>query len=319
MRSSRSVAVLTFLAGLALVACSGSPAGSGAPSVASAAASPSASEPAASASESASAEPSVEPSAGASGGTSGELAVTALDFSFQLPATVPGGPTVIRLTNGGKEEHQAQLARLNEGKQLSDLLTALQANDFKTALEAMTLSGGPAPLPAGGTGATGVALEPGDYVFLCFVASPDGVPHFAKGMVAPLEVTAPPVAGALPGGDASLTLKDFTFDGLTTLTTGPHTVSVTNAGPQPHEAGIVRLGEGVTVADLKEAMTASAPPTGPAPITSAGGISAIAPNAEATLEIDLPAGNYAFLCFVPDPASGKAHAQLGMIAPLTVQ
>jgi len=30
-------------------------------------------------------------------------------------------------------------------------------------------------------------------------------------------------------------------------------------------------------------------------------------------------GNYVAVCFVPDPASGKAHAELGMITPFTVQ
>lgn len=284
MRSSRPAAVLTLLAGVALAACSGSPATSGSPS-----------------------------------GTTGQLAMTALDYSFDVPATVQAGATTISLKNAGKEEHQAQLARFSEGKQLSDLLPALKANDFATALGMITLWGGPTAVLPGETGTVGVILEPGNYVFLCFIGGPDGVPHFAKGMVAPIVVTAPATAGELPAGDASLTLKDFTFEGLDTLTAGPHTVSITNEGPQPHEAGIVRLSEGVTIDDLKKALSASEPPSGPPPFTSAAGIAAIAPNAKATLDLDLEPGNYVFLCFVPDPATGKAHAQLGMMAPLTVE
>lgn len=245
--------------------------------------------------------------------------MTALDYSFDLPATIQAGATTINLKNAGKEEHQAQLAQINTGKALSDLLTALKANDFGTALGMVTLSGGPTSVLPGETGTVGVTLEPGNYVFLCFIGGPDGIPHFAKGMVAPIEVTAPATAGELPAADASLILKDFTFEDLDTLTAGPHTVSITNEGTQPHEAGIVRLSEGVTIDDLKKALSSSEPPSGPPPFTSAGGIAAIAPNAKATLDVDLEPGNYAFLCFVPDPATGKAHAQLGMIAPLRVE
>jgi hypothetical protein len=37
------------------------------------------------------------------------------------------------------------------------------------------------------------------------------------------------------------------------------------------------------------------------------------------MDVDLPAGNYAYICFVPDPATGKPHAQLGMVGALTVK
>jgi hypothetical protein len=36
--------------------------------------------------------------------------------------------------------------------------------------------------------------------------------------------------------------------------------------------------------------------------------------------VTLEAGaQYAFICFVPDPATGKAHAELGMIAAIPTQ
>jgi plastocyanin len=323
MRPSRPAVVLTILAGVALAACSGSPAASGSPGGGgvSAAPSASASEPAASASASASAEPSASASAsaGASSGTTGELEMTALDFSYEVASTVQAGPTTISMKNDGQEEHQAQMARLADGKKVGDVLTALQSNDFAAFFGIVTLAGGPTSVLPGETGTVGLPLEPGNYVFLCFVTSADNTHHFAKGMVAPLEVTEPATAGELPAGDASMTAKDFTFEGLDTLTAGPHTVSFTNEGPQPHEATIVKLADGVTVDDLKDAFNATEPPTGPPPFTSAGGIAAIAANANATFDVDLEPGDYAFLCFVPDPATNKAHAQLGMVTPLTVE
>ena len=137
-------------------------------------------------------------------------------------------------------------------------------------------------------------------------------------MVAPLEVTGTAAAPATPEGDAHLTLKDFSFD-LDSLSAGKHTVTVKNDGPQPHEATIVKLNDGVTVDTIKGMLTASPAPSGPPPWTDVGGVTGIAPGGTASFDVDLPAGNYAFICFVPDPATGKAHFELGMIGSLTIQ
>lgn len=317
---------LTSAALLIAAACSGTPGATVASpaSSASAASSVAASEapstaPSVAASEapSASAETSSAPSA--SSGTVDTLAVDAADFSFGLPASVPAGPTHIVLTNTGKEAHQAQIARLNSGKTFADLTKVLQNPDPSGALALVTLVGGPTSVQAGQTGAVDLMLEPGTHVFLCFLAGADQVPHIAKGMIAPLEVTAPATAGSLPAGDAKLTLKDFSFVGLDKLTAGKHTIAVTNDGPQPHEAGIVKLADGVTVPDVIKLLSAPTPPAGGPPWTEVGGIAGIAPGSTATMDVDLPAGNYAFICFIPDPATGKSHLQLGMIGALTVE
>jgi len=255
--------------------------------------------------------------------------VTAKDFSFELPPSVPAGVTAITLTNAGAEEHQAQLVKINTGKSMTDLLAALQNPDPTAALSLVALSGGPNGVAPGASGTATVNLEPGAYAFLCFISSPDGTPHLAKGMVAPLEVTGTATSTQLPPGDAALTLKDFSFD-LNSLTAGKHTVTVTNDGPQPHEATIIKLNEGVTVDTILGMATASAAPSGatasgsaapagPPPWTDVGGLTGITPGMTVNMEVDLPAGNYAFICFVPDPATGKAHFELGMVGPLTIQ
>jgi len=280
---------------------------------------PASSPPSAPASDAASpsGEPSVAPSESAA--TSQSLTVDAKEFAFDLPAQAPAGATHLTLTNSGQELHQAQIARLNADASFEDLTAALANPDPSGALALVTLVGGPTSVPPGESGSVDLALEPGTHVFLCFIAGADNVPHIAKGMVAPLEVTEPATAGELPAGDAALTLQDFAFVGLDTLATGPHTVSVTNNGPQPHEAGIVKLADGVTVPDVIAMMNAAEPASGPPPWTDVGGIAGIAPGSTATMDVDLPAGNYAFICFIPDPATGKPHLQLGMIGALTVQ
>lgn len=254
-----------------------------------------------------------------SAGSIQDLAVTGKEYAFEAPAAVPAGPTRITLTNAGKEEHQVQVAKLADGKTFADLTEALKGPNESAALALVSLDGGPTGVVPGASGSTTVALTPGQYVFLCFVTTAEGVPHFAKGMIAPLEVKEPASTAALPAGDAALTLQDFAFVGLDTLSPGKHAIAITNKGPQPHEATIVKLADGVTVPQLLTAFTSNEPPAGPPPFTSAGGIAGVAPGASATLDVDLPAGNYAYICFVPDPATGKPHAALGMIGALTVK
>jgi hypothetical protein len=322
MRVLRLPALLVLAASGLLMACSGaasssSPASTSAPSVAASEAPSASVEPSASG-------PAESPSAGASSGAAATLAVTAKEYAFDLPASVPAGVTAITMTNAGKEEHQAQLVKINAGKTMADLLTALQNPDPSAALSLVTLSGGPNGVEPGASGTATVALEPGAYAFVCFIQSPDGTPHVAKGMIAPLEVTGTATTTDLPAGDASLTLKDFSFD-LDSLAAGKHTVTVKNDGPQPHEATIVKLNDGVTVDTIRGMLAASPAPSGsaatsgPPPWTDVGGLTGIAPGTTANMDVDLPAGNYAFICFIPDPATGKAHFELGMFGPLNVQ
>ena len=61
--------------------------------------------------------------------------------------------------------------------------------------------GGPTGVQPGEARSTTSNLTPGHYVFLCFVQSADGVPHLAKGMIAPLEVTEPAVEDDVPAAD----------------------------------------------------------------------------------------------------------------------
>lgn len=307
-----SLGILIATLGL-LAGCAGQGTPTSAPTSAASPSAPASESASAPASESASASPS------ASAGAANELRIEGKEYAFEGPAETPAGVTRVTLDNTGQEEHQIQIARLNTDKTFEDLTAALQQPDPAPALALVTLSGGPTGVLPGASGTTTVDLEPGTHAFLCFVSSPDGVPHLAKGMVAQIEVTGTAAGGELPAGDAEVTLQDFAFVGLSTLTPGQHTVTVTNKGPQPHEATLVKLSEGVTVEQLIAAFTSNEAPSGPPPFTSAGGIAGIASGTESTMDIDVEAGEYALICFIPDPATGKSHAALGMVGGLTVQ
>ncbi len=119
-----------------------------------------------------------------------DLTVRLQDFTFDIPASLPAGQTVIQVINDGLEPHEFNLLRLAEGKSLQDALQFLTAPD------------GPPPfVPVGGMNGLDVGLsgyiefyfQPGNYLAICNIPSPkaEGHPHFTLGMVKQFTVTSP--------------------------------------------------------------------------------------------------------------------------------
>jgi len=241
------------------------------------------------------------------------VTVIATDFGFDAPAEIPAGLTAIRLVNQGPSLHHIQLMKLEDGKTLEDFLVALKGEHPPAWA---TPAGGPAPPEVGGTSTSIEALEPGTYALICFIPSPDGMPHVAKGMSRTLKVVESDRA-AVPEPEADIVVKlvDYDFELSKPLTAGKHTIRVDNAGPQPHEIAIVRLNPGKKPADF----TAwGMKPVGPPPGTIHGGLSGIMPGAHSFIEVDLPPGEYGLLCFLPDAKDGKPHFVHGMTKQTTV-
>jgi hypothetical protein len=244
-----------------------------------------------------------------------QITIKTHDYSFEAPAQIEAGLVSIRLENEGQEPHHVQLVRLNDGVTMEQLQAKLQQGP-EAALPLVTLDGGPGVVPSGKSQQVTVELTPGYYVLLCFVPSPDGIPHLAKGMVAPLEV----VSGAErevsePKANGLVRMLDFSFVLPTEIKTGPQVWKVSNDGQQPHEIALIKLAQGKTMADVQAFMQA---PTGAPPFEDAGGLQGIDPGESAWLNLDLQPGNYVALCHIPDPASGKAHEELGMVLPFSV-
>ena len=85
-------------------------------------------------------------------------------------------------------------------------------------------------------------------------------------------------------------------------------------------ASQLALKNGVTVDQLKAVIASpGGPPPGPPPFDDVGGLGAQNANGKGYIQTNLPAGSYAFLCFVPDATTGKPHAALGMVRALTVK
>ena len=252
-----------------------------------------------------------------------EVQIQAADYSFTAPDSIPGGLTRVRLSNAGKEDHHAQLARLNDGVTLSQFQEALKKGEAEL-FPLVTFQGGAGGVPPGGRSSGIADLPPGQYLVLCFVPAADGAPHLAKGMIKPLTVTAKPAEQPAAPKVPTVQLGDFSFSGqAASYSAGKVTLEGLNKGKQVHELIAIKIQDGLTPDQLRQMLAgpppAGGPPPGPPPFTFAGGMQAVMPEQKAYGEFDFTPGQYAFICFVPDLASGKPHVALGMFAPFTVK
>jgi hypothetical protein len=177
--------------------------------------------------------------------------------------------------------------------------------------------GGPNAVEPHERQATIVNLEPGTYLWICFVLSPDGVRHAVKGMVKPLTVVGTNADQPIePAASLSLTLRDFELALPDEVEAGTYMWKVTNAGPEPHEITLVKLAEGKRMEDMVAYLHA---PVGPPPFTFAGGVGGMSAGRTAWATLTLTPGEYVAFCPIPSFAhEGRAHHDLGMLRLLRV-
>ncbi|MDQ2767405.1 MAG: hypothetical protein M3Y30_09645 [Gemmatimonadota bacterium] len=245
-----------------------------------------------------------------------QMTVVATDYAFEAPDQVPSGMMTVHLVDNGAELHHVAFVKLNEGKSIADIEQALKSKG-PMPMWAIDRGGVNAPHPGGGMASITQMLEPGNYALLCFIPSADGVPHFAKGMIRPLTVTASTDgSGAPPIADIVMTLKDYSFSTSKPLTAGRHTVEIQNSGTQSHELVLARMAPGKKAADLTAWVDK---PNGPPPAEPIGGVPAMEKGSSAFMTADLTPGDYALVCFLPDAKDGKPHFTHGMIQDVHVQ
>jgi len=250
-----------------------------------------------------------------------EVVVDAVDYGYTAPAEVPAGLTKLTMMNQGKEMHQAALMQLTGGKTYEDYQAwAATAKDTDPMPEWLMMAGGPVAAAPTMQASAFVDLQPGGYVLMCAIPDAKGVPHFKLGQVASLKVAEAAAGAAMaapPASDLAIGQADFAFTVPESVSAGAHVVAVTNGGTQPHEAVLMKLNEGATAAEVAAAFAPGA--SGPPPAMPVGGVAGIAPGSAQSFPADLSAGRYALLCFLPDPASGKAHVELGMMTEFEVK
>lgn len=245
------------------------------------------------------------------------VTVSAHDFAYTAPSSVPAGRTTFRLVNQGKEMHHLTVIRLPAGKSQADFLAAVQK---KGAPPAWAIEvGGPGAIVPGNSSDATMDLVPGRYLLACYVPSPGSpAPHMTKGMLKEFVVTGKGGgrAKAEPKGDIDIDLGDYAFRLSRPLTAGHHVIRVSNSGKQPHEVIIAKLPPGTRIGQL--AAWVDGLMQGPPPAMPVGGMSPIGPGGTSTFTIDLAPGRYGLICFLPDAKDGKPHTAHGMMQELTV-
>ncbi len=126
---------------------------------------------------------------------------------------------------------------------------------------------------------------------------------------------APPGHGPSAPRVVTIVASEFHFMAPASVPAGRTTFRLVNHGQQVHHVTLIRLNEGKTVADLEAAFKQPGPP--PAWAVLVGGPNAANPGGQQEDVVELQAGNYAIVCFVPD-ADGVPHVMKGMAQALTV-
>jgi LPXTG-motif cell wall-anchored protein len=244
--------------------------------------------------------------------TARQVVIEAREYAFVAPASIGAGYTSFTLVNRGHDPHHAQIARLQNGKTMADLMAALRGSNPNAAFALLEFVGGPAfSLPGQRSSSVTLNLRTGNYVLMCFISDEDGTPHFAKGMIKPMRVVAGGSASK-PTADGTVLLRDFSFRFSANMRPGTHTWNIVNQGPQPHEMVLFKLNPGKTLADVM------AEGNGPPPFRSLGGMQALNPGKSGWVTVNLQPGTYVAICEVPDSRTGKSHAELGMVYQFTV-
>jgi plastocyanin len=244
------------------------------------------------------------------------ITVTATDFAYQGPDSVAAGPTTVHLVNNGKEMHQVQLIKIEQGKTLDDVAQALKSGGPLPSW--IKFVGGPNGVAPGHEAQATSVLTPGNYAYICFIPSPDGVVHAAKGMARPFKVTAGASNASFqtPKSDVTVKLVDYDFQTSAPLKAGRQQILVENAGPQPHELVLLRLAPGKTTEDF--GTWAEHGMKGPPPAEPIGGVTLLDKGGRGSFTADLTPGEYGFICFFPDSKDGKPHLAHGMMKSFKV-
>ena len=258
------------------------------------------------------------------------LDVTAHDNCDQTPAcgdwydlsshTLTAGLIDVRLHNAGHVDHQVQFVRLHEGFDAASYMADLIGSGGGSALRDGDAMGGSNAVGAGQDQETWVNLPAGNYVAMCFQDGPpnSGPPHLFKGMYDSFTVTGQGNS-AHPPVPVRGTISAYSFGFNLPATIDGHGVYrfVNTASADSHELTLLKLAPGMHAQDVLSWL--ADPASGPPPFSSAGGFGALAPGGQGWVRLDLAAGDYVAVCFVPDDeAPHLPHIELGMHVEFSV-
>lgn len=110
---------------------------------------------------------------------SADVEVQLVDFSFEMPDTIDGDATLAVTNASQAEAHEMVILDVDDGVTVDDVVNAFHAGEPLPGVGV----GGMQAIPPGTTQHLQLDLEPGRYLVLCAVPSPDGGAHLDAGMI----------------------------------------------------------------------------------------------------------------------------------------
>jgi hypothetical protein len=243
------------------------------------------------------------------------LVVTAYEYSFQSPDSLPAGVVSVRLVNRGTIGHQVSFARLDDSSSLARVMKSLV--DYKAHTGGIQWTGGVESAIPGGSGKTILVLRPGRYVIVC-AYDHDGQRHMSMGMLRPLVVTAGAANAnmTLPATATTIRLSDYHVAIVGALHSGSQLVRIENIGAHWHQLSITRIRDRATIDEIMKWDGKSQP----APLQNiSGGAAAMEPATASVISLDLEPGRYELECGLSDDSKSKPHFLLGMHADIAIR
>lgn len=260
-------------------------------------------------------------------GTPPVVDVTAVDYAFQAPDTIPSGWVTFRMENQGEETHYFELHRLPDTVTFEELRQELEepldslrqslragkidTSEFEKAFdrtlpdwatqEPFSDPAGGMPLLAPGRAAQAThKMEPGTYTMACIaVRSPDGRRHVHLGMDRPITVTETSTGASPPEPDVTMRAAghEVTTEGefRAGQQTGAYHVEEASEEMDDYywSAMLARIENDADVSKLREWIK-QGEYRNPVPVEYVGGFEYLSPGDTAYAELDLVPGRYAW-------------------------
>jgi hypothetical protein len=231
---------------------------------------------------------------------------------FTLPDSIPAGLTRIEFTTDLEEDPTAQFLRYDGERTADEVAQAGEAwgGEGGELPDWLHLAGGAGTAAPGATTVVTQELAAGNYYVF----------DLSTETIAPLRVTGEGDAGELPEPSGVITMREYTFEAKG-LDEGRNRVLVENAGDEPHLVSASRLKPGATIDDVRRSVEEEGEEESEPPVEDEGAFltSITDGGVRQVAELELQAGRYALICFVPDRAGGPPHVARGMIGEAVVR
>ena len=206
-----------------------------------------------------------------------------MEYSFDMPEEIEGGTVTFAATNDGELPHEIAFGQIEGERTMDDVMKALEGGRPPSWFK--DIAGIPVLSPGISASMTR-DLDEGQYIFLCFLPTPDGKPHVEEGMVR-LFTAAGTSDAEPPTADLTITATEDGFD-VPEISAGTHTIELVNDGSKPHEFAFLSYEEGMTEKDLGKWFGSGFKTETPAIFP--GGMQSIEPGVSVVVEMTFESG-----------------------------